>query len=126
MTISSSFVAQEDVFQDKKILLGVTGSVAAYKAVGLASRLVKRGAKVKVVLTKAGRQFITPLAFSSITLDEVCSSMFPESPPLAAHLHLSLARGADLILVYPATANIIAKMAHGLADDLLSTLLLAG
>lgn len=126
MTISSSFVSQENVFQGKKILLGVTGSVAAYKAVGLASRLVKRGAKVKVVLTKAGTQFITALAFSSITLDEVYSSMFPESPSLAAHLHLSLAREADLILVYPATANIIAKMAHGLADDLLSTLLLVG
>lgn len=103
------------------VILGVTGSIAAYKAVGLLRRLVNEGATVQVVMTHAATQFVAPLTF------EVLSGRTVSIEPFEAHdemKHLSLPEGADLIVVAPATANFLAKAASGLADDLLSTMLL--
>lgn len=107
----------------KRILLGVTGSIAAYKAVQLASDLVKAGALVDVVLTRAALEFVTPLAFRAITHREVFTSMFDPNQPEALE-HVTLARQIDAVVVAPATAHAIAKFALGLADDLLSTTVL--
>lgn len=106
----------------KTVILGVTGSVAAYKAVEIARRLMDKGATVKVVMTEAATRFITPLTFETLTRQPVATSMFNESPAGKIY-HLSLSEEADLILVAPATANILAKAARGIADDLLSTAL---
>lgn len=105
------------------VVLGVCGGIAAYKTVELARRLTKEGYRVKVVMTDHATRLIAPLTFESVTGQEVSVSLWRE-PGRPMH-HISLAREADLILVAPATANIIAKMACGLADDLLSTTLLA-
>ncbi len=105
-------------------MLGVTGSIAAYKAAELASRLSQAGAQVDVVLTAAAEKFITPLTFQSVTGRPAFSD--PDLWGGEAHvLHVGLAHSADLLVVAPCTANTIAKMAHGLADDLLSVTLLA-
>ena len=110
--------------QNRRIVLGVTGSIAAYKAADLASKLAQAGAQVDTILTHAATQFVTPLTFQSVTGrraytdDELWGS--------EAHvLHVGLAHGADLLLVAPATANTLAKLAHGQADDLLSVTALA-
>lgn len=108
----------------KRILLGVTGSIAAYKAVQLASDLVKAGALVDVILTRSALEFVAPLSFRAITHREVFTSMFDPSQPEALE-HVGLARAADGVVVAPATAHAVAKFALGLADDLLSTTLLA-
>ncbi len=108
----------------KRILLGVTGSVAAYKAVQLASDLAKAGALVDVVLTRGALEFLTPLAFRALTHREVLTSMFDPNQPEALE-HVALARAVDGVVVAPATAHAIAKFALGLADDLLSSTLLA-
>ena len=107
----------------KTVLLGVTGGIAAYKAAELARLLVKGGVKVKVVMTESGQKFVTPLTFRTITGNPVTTSMW--SDPASPFPHISLSEEADIIVVAPATANIIAKMAYGIADDLLSTTLLA-
>jgi phosphopantothenoylcysteine decarboxylase/phosphopantothenate--cysteine ligase len=109
--------------EDKTVLLGVTGGISAYKVAELARLLVKAGANVKVVMTEAGQQFVTPLTFRTLTGNPVATTMW--SDPGSPFPHISLSDEADLILVAPATANIIAKMANGIADDLLSTTLLA-
>ena len=108
----------------KRFLLGVTGSVAAYKAVQLASDLVKAGALVDVVLTRGALEFVTPLAFRAITHRDVLTCMFDPNQPEALE-HVTLAREVDGVVVAPATAHAIAKFALGLADDLLSATLLA-
>jgi phosphopantothenoylcysteine decarboxylase/phosphopantothenate--cysteine ligase len=108
---------------DRTILLGVTGSVAAYKAVDLASRLTRAGARVPVILTDAGRAFVQPLSFESITHQPVHGALFGPHP-VEPH-HISLAEAAELLLIAPATANCLAKLALGLADDLLSCVALA-
>ncbi|WP_368294057.1 bifunctional phosphopantothenoylcysteine decarboxylase/phosphopantothenate--cysteine ligase CoaBC [Dehalobacter sp. TBBPA1] len=108
----------------KRVLLGVTGSIAAYKAVDIASRLVKSGAEVFVVMTKSATELVAPLTFRSISGQPVYTEMFTE-PKMWNIEHISLAQKADITLIAPATANIIAKMAVGLADDFLSTVLLA-
>jgi len=105
------------------VVLGVSGGIAAYKAVELARRLTQEGYRVKVVMTEHATRLVAPLTFESVTGQEVSVSLWRE-PGKPMH-HISLAREADLILVAPATANIIAKMACGLADDLLSTTLMA-
>lgn len=110
-------------FDDRKVLLGVTGGIAAYKAVELARLLIKRGADVKVIMTEAGRQFVTPLTFRTITGNPVTTSLWDDA--LSSLPHISLSEEADLIVVAPATANTIARSARGVADDLLSTTLLA-
>lgn len=106
----------------KRIVLGVSGSIAAYKAVGLLRRLVQEGAEVTVVMTQAATRFVAPLTFEVLSRHPVATDLF------AAHqemLHLTLSEQADAIVIAPATANVLAKCALGLADDLLSTLLLA-
>jgi phosphopantothenoylcysteine decarboxylase/phosphopantothenate--cysteine ligase len=106
------------------ILLGVTGGIAAYKAADLASKLRQAGYQLQVVMTKAATEFVTPLTFRELTGQPVHLDLFQE-PRNWQMEHISLARWADLFVVAPATANIIAKLAHGLADDLLSTVALA-
>lgn len=112
------------ILAGKRILHAVTGGIAAYKGAELSRRLVQEGAVVRAVLTKAACKFVTPLTFRAITGQEAATSLFD---PLQNHPlpHVSLAREADLVLVAPATANILAKAARGVADDLLSTLLLS-
>ncbi len=105
-----------------RVFLGVSGGIAAYKAAALTSALVQRGAIVDVVMTAEAERFITPLTFSSLTARPVYASLWdaPERIP-----HIRLVREADVALVAPATANVIAKLAAGIADDLLTTALLA-
>ena len=108
----------------KKILLGVTGSIAAYKACELIRLFVKNGDEVTVVMTKAATEFVTPLTFQTLSRNPVFVDQF--APPVSwKPEHISLAEAADLVVVAPATANMIAKMRYGLADDLLSATLLA-
>jgi phosphopantothenoylcysteine decarboxylase/phosphopantothenate--cysteine ligase len=110
--------------QDKKILLGVTGGIAAYKSAVLLRSLQQAGAEVRVVMTRAAQSFVAPLTFQALSGHRVYTELLDPAQE-AAMDHISLARWADLILVAPATANFIARLAHGLADDLLSTLCLA-
>jgi phosphopantothenoylcysteine decarboxylase/phosphopantothenate--cysteine ligase len=110
------------VLRGKRILLGVSGSIAAYKAAELASRLTQAGARVDAILTAAASRFVTPLTFQSLTGRPAPADLWSED----AHvLHVGLADGADLLLIAPATADILAKLAHGLADDLLTVTALA-
>jgi len=109
---------------DKKILLGITGGIAAYKTVDLARKLVQAGASVQCVLTESAAQFVSPLALQAVTGRAVRSALF-DTDAEAAMGHIELARWADILLIAPATANTLAKLAHGLADDLLATLALA-
>jgi phosphopantothenoylcysteine decarboxylase/phosphopantothenate--cysteine ligase len=104
------------------VLLGVTGGVAAYKAVELASKLTATGAKVTTVMTENACKFVQPISFRAITALEVYTSMWLETDKYKIE-HVSLAEQAQIVVVAPATANIIAKMANGICDDLLSTIL---
>ncbi|MBQ6925862.1 MAG: hypothetical protein IJQ73_14590 [Kiritimatiellae bacterium] len=108
----------------KKVLLGVTGSIAAYKAAELVRLLVRGGSEVQVVMTDAACQFVTPLTFQTLSRNPVHVGTF-DPPAQWQPGHVSLAQWADLVLVAPASANTIAKMRFGLADNLLSSLLLA-
>ena len=101
---------------NKTIVLGITGGISAYKAAYIASNLTQAGAKVKVVMTKSATEFISPQTFSSLTGNKVVTGMF-DAPDEPAVWHITLAREADVIVVAPATANIIAKLATGIADD---------
>ncbi|NLI90713.1 MAG: bifunctional phosphopantothenoylcysteine decarboxylase/phosphopantothenate--cysteine ligase CoaBC [Peptococcaceae bacterium] len=112
------------MLKGKRILLGVSGGIAAYKSVEIVSRLRKQGAEVDVVMTKSATEFVSPLTFRSISARPVYTNMF-EEPKSWNIEHISLAEQADLVIVAPATANILAKMALGIADDFLSTVLLA-
>ncbi len=112
------------ILHDKRIVLGVTGGIAAYKAVDLASKLVQAGARVDVVMTAAATEFVTPLTFEAITKQRVHSGVF-ESWSEAEKGHISLAEEADILVVAPATANSIARLALGLADDMLTVTHLA-
>ncbi|MDR3305409.1 MAG: phosphopantothenoylcysteine decarboxylase [Clostridiales Family XIII bacterium] len=107
-----------------RILLGVTGGIAAYKAADLASRLVKDGFGVDVVMTKSACAFIAPLTFQTIVRGPVYTDTFAPVSDYSVE-HISLAKRADLVLVAPATANVIGKLANGIADDLLTTVLMA-
>ncbi len=108
----------------KCFVIGVTGGIAAYRALDLVSNLVKGGAEVHVIMTAGAQQFVRPLAFESISHNRVHVDTF-ETPPGWHYPHLELARQADMALIVPATANILAKLACGLADDLLTTTVLA-
>jgi phosphopantothenoylcysteine decarboxylase/phosphopantothenate--cysteine ligase len=108
----------------KKILLGVTGGIASYKSAVLLRALQRQGAEVRVVMTRAAQAFVAPLTFQALSSHRVYTELLDPAQE-AAMDHISLARWADLILVAPATANVLARLAHGLADDLLSTLCLA-
>jgi phosphopantothenoylcysteine decarboxylase/phosphopantothenate--cysteine ligase len=107
-----------------RVLLGVTGGIAAYKSAEIVRRLRDRGAEVQVVMTAGARQFVTPLTFQALSGRPVRSDLWDEAAE-AAMGHIELARWADRILVAPATADFIGRLAHGLADDLLTTLCLA-
>ncbi len=108
----------------KTIVLGITGGIAAYKAAMLASALTKRGARVQTVMTRHATQFITPLTLQSVTRQPVFVDMFDERDP-SRIAHIALADDADLVVVAPATADAIARVAHGAGDDMLTTMLLA-
>jgi phosphopantothenoylcysteine decarboxylase/phosphopantothenate--cysteine ligase len=110
--------------QGKRIVLGVTGGVAAYKACELARLLVKAGAAVDVAMTDAGARFVTPLTFQALTGRPAYTSLW-DAPQANGMAHIDLTRGADAVVIAPATADFIAKLVHGRADDLLSTLCLA-
>ena len=110
--------------EGKRVLLGVSGGIAAYKAVEILRGLQRQGAEVRVAMTKSATRFVSPLTFEALSHSPVHSSLFPENGS-GEVIHVSLGSWPDLILVAPATANIIAKMAHGLSDDLVSCTLLA-
>ncbi len=116
-------MTQKNVNQ-KKVLLGISGGIAAYKCAELVRRLKERGCQVKVVMTESAKHFITPLTMQAVSGEMVSDSLLDPSAE-AAMGHIEFAKWADLILVAPATANMLAKMATGIADDLLTTLLLA-
>ena len=108
----------------KCVVLGVTGGIAAYKMANVASALRKAGADVHVIMTENATQFITPLTFETLTNNRCVVDTFARDFKYEV-AHISLAKAADLILIAPATANVIAKMAHGIADDMLTTTVLA-
>ena len=112
------------MLKGKKIVLGVTGGIAVYKAVDLVSKLRKEGADVRVVMTESAAKFVTPLTFKEISGNTVAVSMWAEAQEFHVE-HIALADWADLMIIAPATANILAKAANGIADDLLSTVILA-
>lgn len=112
------------MLQGKTVILGVTGSIAAYKAANLASLLKKQHADVHVIMTKNATEFITPVTFETLTGNKCLTDTFDRNFQFEVE-HVSLAKRADLVLVAPATANVMAKLAHGLADDMLTTTILA-
>jgi phosphopantothenoylcysteine decarboxylase/phosphopantothenate--cysteine ligase len=119
---------QKDIFQGKRILLGVTGCIAAYKSASIIRDLVKRGAAVKVIMTPAATEFITPLTLSSLSKNEVIVNIFPKSKNESTSLntwHIDYALWADLMIIAPATVNSVAKIAKGYADNALTTLVAA-
>jgi phosphopantothenoylcysteine synthetase/decarboxylase len=107
------------------ILLGITGSIAAYKSADMASKLKKHGYEVFCVMTKDATRFITPLTLQTLSQHPVTIDLFEDGEGDWRPSHLQLADTADLLVVSPATANVIAKLAHGIADDALSTIALA-
>lgn len=108
----------------KTIVLGVTGGIAAYKACELVRRLVERGAEVHVMMTKAAREFVTPLTFQALSGHPVHTDLF-DLPQEHEINHISLADRADAVVIAPATADLIARVAHGICDDLVTTVLCA-
>lgn len=108
----------------KKVLIGVSGGIAVYKALDVISRLRKKDIEVKVIMTKSATEFVTPLSFQSLSQNPVVVDMF-EEPKAWEIQHISLAKWADLVVIVPATANIIGKVANGIADDMLSTTIMA-
>lgn len=109
---------------DKRILLIIGGGIAAYKSLELIRELARRGVASRCILTRAGAEFVTPLSVSALSNDKVYSELFDLTDE-AEMGHIELSRSADLVVVAPATANLMAKAANGLADDLASTALLA-
>ncbi|MEA1872586.1 MAG: bifunctional phosphopantothenoylcysteine decarboxylase/phosphopantothenate--cysteine ligase CoaBC [Chloroflexota bacterium] len=112
------------MLSNKTIVLGITGSIAAYKAAAIASQLTQAGAKVNVIMTKEAIQFISPVTFRAITSRPVVTEMFNLASEFSIG-HVSLAKAADIVVIAPATANIIAKLAAGIADDMLCCTVLA-
>ncbi len=108
----------------KNVVIGVTGGVAVYKALDVISRLKKKDINVDVIMTKSACEFVTPLSFQSLSQNAVIKNMFDE-PKVFEIQHISLAKKADILVVVPATANIIGKVANGIADDMLSTTIMA-
>ena len=112
------------MLKDKNILLGVTGGIAAYKSANLASMLKKQGANVKVIMTENACQFITPMTFETLTAQKVYTDTFDRNFEFKVD-HIELGKWADVFLIAPATANVIGKLANGIADDMLTTTALA-
>lgn len=119
-----SVFKDKSVFTDKRIILGVTGGIAAYKSAELVRLFIRLGAQVQVVMTRAATEFVSPLTFQALSTRPVRIELF-DSEAEAGMGHIELARWAELIVIAPATANTIARMAYGLADNLLMTLILA-
>ncbi|MAX22987.1 MAG: hypothetical protein CMJ19_00670 [Phycisphaeraceae bacterium] len=113
-----------NTWQDRQVLVAVTGGIACYKACTLVSRLAQAGATVRVMMTESAKQFVTPLTFQSLSNQPVHSSLW-EAVDRPDAQHIGLARWADLVIIAPATANILAKAATGICDDLVSTVLCA-
>ena len=112
------------MLKEKNIILGVTGSIAAYKIAGLASMLVKRGCKVHVIMTRNATNFINPITFETLTGNKCLVDTFDRNFQYSVE-HVSLAKLADVVMIAPASANVIAKLAHGIADDMLTPTVLA-
>lgn len=110
------------VLKGRELLIGVTGGIAAYKTAFLVSKLAQSGAGVSVVITKAAQEFVGSATFAALSGRPVCDSVFSTDHPLGGHIELASA--AELLCIAPATADFLGKAAHGLADDLLSTLYL--
>ena len=108
------------MLEGKKIVIGITGSIAAYKTCTLIRLLIKRGAEVQVVITPAGKEFVTPITLSALTHKPVVSDFFSQRDG-TWHSHVDLGLWADLMLIAPCTASSIGKMAHGVADNMLIT-----
>ena len=112
------------MLKNKTVVLGVTGSIAAYKIAGLASMLVKQHCNVHVIMTRNATQFINPVTFETLTGNKCLVDTFDRN--FQFHVaHVSLAQEADVMMIAPASANMIGKLAHGIADDMLSTTALA-
>jgi len=123
--MSSKAKAQDSTPRSgRMVVLGVTGSIAAYKAADLTSQLTKAGCDVRVIMTADAQRFITPLAFKTLSRHPVVTDLYDEEEGWKP-THIELADAANLLLIAPATANIIAKMANGIADDALSCVALA-
>jgi phosphopantothenoylcysteine decarboxylase/phosphopantothenate--cysteine ligase len=112
------------MLSDKKIIVGISGGIAAYKACEIVRRLKKLGAQVIVVMTRNAQKFVTPLTFETLSENEVVTEMFPERKVVGVR-HISLAQWADLILIAPATANVVGKVRAGIADDILTTVVIS-
>ncbi len=112
------------MIKGKNIVIGITGGIACYKACEVITHLVREGANVEVIMTKNATEFITPLTIETLSKHKVVVDMFEKKEHIEVE-HISLARKADLIAVVPATANIIGKVANGIADDMLSTTIMA-
>ena len=116
------------MLKNKKILVGVTGGISVYKMCTVVRLLKKAGAHVRVMMTQSATQFVTPLTFSALSQEEVTVSLWPESNRSTTNLglkHIDLGLWADVMLIAPATANMIAKVARGIADDVVSSTVLA-
>ena len=111
-------------FKDKKILIGISGGIAAYKIASLVSRLSQEGAEVHVIMTEHACEFISPLTMETLSGQKCCIDTFDRSRPFEVE-HIEVTKDADLYLIAPATANVIAKVACGIADDMLTTTFLA-
>ena len=112
------------MLKGKTVVLGVTGSIAAYKIANLASMLVKQHCDVHVIMTKNATNFINPIAFETLTNNKCLVDTFDRN--FQFHVaHVSVAQKADVMMIAPASANIIAKLAHGIADDMLTTTIMA-
>lgn len=112
------------MLKGKKIILGVTGGIAAYKSAALTSLLIKAGADVQVIMTEHAKEFIAPLTFEALTNRRCLTDTFDRNHEYSTE-HVALAKEADAVIIAPATANVIAKLAHGIADDMLTTTVLA-
>lgn len=122
ITIQNMFPTEQ--LKDKHITVGITGCIAAYKSCYFIRYLIKQGAEVRVVLTRGGSQFVTPLTLETLTNHPVYSDMFPSDKFVATH-HIELADWTEAAIIVPATANILAKAANGISDDFLSTVICA-
>lgn len=114
----------DKLLKNKRIILGVTGGIAAYKACDLTSKLTQQGADVKIIMTESAMRFVSPLTFQALSRNPVYFDTFDEKDPNKI-AHIDLADWADIVIIAPATANIISKMANGVGDDMLTTTLLA-
>ena len=115
---------EKDILEGKKIIIGITGSIAAYKIASLVSSLKKRNAQVHVIMTLNATKFISPLTFESLTGNKVHTDTFDLSPDHSIH-HITLVKNCDIFLIAPASANIIGKIVHGIADDMLTSTFIA-